>query len=212
MPGKIQDSTEWDRTDMGHSTDKHLHMWSRYKLLFWTPLVISYKKYIYILELIYKFSLESDLRPLYWWPPTLNIQLNAIQSHDFLEHWTLSDTSEQHDWPKRNSNQVSLQSLRQAPGFLDRGPWPVVPSCRGSLQKRPNHTVKNQIRPHLPQKIMVSVRGLIMGSAASSETPHEDLKAKLVSLYTLSRWQKVSKLIHTLDWETDALSLSWTPC
>ena len=48
----------------------------------------------------------------------------------------------------------------------------------------------------LPQKIMVSVRGLIMGSATSSETPYEDLKAKLVSLYTLSRWQKVSKLIH----------------
>jgi len=48
----------------------------------------------------------------------------------------------------------------------------------------------------LPQKIMVSVRGLIMGSTASSETPYEDLKAKLVSLFTLSRWQKVSKLIH----------------
>ena len=43
---------------------------------------------------------------------------------------------------------------------------------------------------------MVSVRSLIMGSAASSETPYEDLKAKLVSSYTLSRWQKVSKLIH----------------
>ena len=48
---------------------------------------------------------------------------------------------------------------------------------------------------HIVQ-IMVSVRGLIMGSAASSETPYEDLKAKLVSSYTLSRWQKVSKLIH----------------
>ena len=48
----------------------------------------------------------------------------------------------------------------------------------------------------LPQKIMVSVHSLIMGSAASSETPYEDLKAKLVSLYTLSCWQKVSKLIH----------------
>ena len=33
----------------------------------------------------------------------------------------------------------------------------------------------------LPQKIMVSVRGLIMSSAASSETPYEGLKAKLVS-------------------------------
>ena len=43
---------------------------------------------------------------------------------------------------------------------------------------------------------MVSVHGLIMGSAASSETPYEDLKARLVSLYTLSRWQKVSKLMH----------------
>ena len=38
--------------------------------------------------------------------------------------------------------------LRQAPGFLDRGPRPVVPSCRGGFQKRPNHTVENQIRPH----------------------------------------------------------------
>ena len=42
----------------------------------------------------------------------------------------------------------------------------------------------------LPQKIMV------LGSAASLETPYEDLKANLVSSYTLSRWQKVSKLIH----------------
>ena len=24
----------------------------------------------------------------------------------------------------------------------------MVPSCRGGLQKRPNHTVNNQIRPH----------------------------------------------------------------
>ena len=43
---------------------------------------------------------------------------------------------------------------------------------------------------------MVSVRGLIMGSAASSATPFEDLKDKLVSSYTLSCWQKVSWLIH----------------
>ena len=50
----------------------------------------------------------------------------------------------------------------------------------------------------LPQKIMVSRRGLIMGSAASSATPYEDIKAKLVSSYTLSPWQKVSKLIHRL--------------
>ena len=51
MPGRVkqvpQDSSEWDRTDTGQNTDKHLHVWSRYKLLFWTPLVISYKKYIY---------------------------------------------------------------------------------------------------------------------------------------------------------------------
>ena len=53
-------------------------------------------------------------------------------------------------WPteKKLRPSSSNQSLCQAPGFLDRGPWPVVPSCRGGLQKRPNHTVKNQIRPH----------------------------------------------------------------
>lgn len=48
----------------------------------------------------------------------------------------------------------------------------------------------------LPQNIMVSVRGLIMNSGSSSSTPYEDLKSKLVSSYTLSRWQRVNKLIH----------------
>ena len=43
------------------------------------------------------------------------------------------------------------QSLRQSPGFLDRGPRLVVPSCRGCLQKRSNHTVENQIRSHRPE-------------------------------------------------------------
>ena len=48
----------------------------------------------------------------------------------------------------------------------------------------------------LPQNIMVSVRGLIMNFAALSSTPYEDLKSKLVSSYTLSRWQRINKLIH----------------
>ena len=61
---------------------------------------------------------------------------------------------------------------------------------------QPISTKFDHIVQKLPQKIMVSVRVLIMGSAASSETPYEELKAKLVSSYTLSRWQKVSKLIH----------------
>lgn len=47
----------------------------------------------------------------------------------------------------------------------------------------------------LPQNIMVSVRSLIM-TASSSATPYEDLKAKLVSSYTLTRWQRVAKVIH----------------
>ena len=50
----------------------------------------------------------------------------------------------------------------------------------------------------LNQKIMVSVCGLFMGSAASSATPFVDLKAKLVSSYNLSCWQIVSRLIHHL--------------
>ena len=48
----------------------------------------------------------------------------------------------------------------------------------------------------LPQNIMVSVRGLILSSSATSSTPYEDLKEKLVASYTLSRWQRVSKVIH----------------
>jgi len=48
----------------------------------------------------------------------------------------------------------------------------------------------------LPQNIMVSLRGLILSSSATSSTPYEDLKQKLVSSYTLSCWQRVSKVIH----------------
>ena len=84
-----------------------------------------------------RFYLESHSRPLYWWPLTLNIQLNAIQFSDFLELWILSDTSEHHDRPERNSNRVRRQRLRQAPGFLDIGPRPVVPSCRGGPSETP---------------------------------------------------------------------------
>ena len=47
-------------------------------------------------------------------------------------------------------------------------------------------TIFDHIIQKLPQKIMVSVCGLIMGSASSSSTPYKDLKAKLVSSYTLS--------------------------
>ena len=48
----------------------------------------------------------------------------------------------------------------------------------------------------LPQDIMVSVRGLVRNSATVSTTPYEDLKAKLVSSYQLTRWQRVAKVIH----------------
>ena len=48
----------------------------------------------------------------------------------------------------------------------------------------------------LPQNVMVSVRSLVLNSSATSSTPYEDLKAKLVAFYTLPLWQRVSKLIH----------------
>ena len=59
-----------------------------------------------------------------------------------------------------------------------------------------SRTKFDHIVQKLPQKIMISVRSLIMGFGASSATPFEDLKNKLVSSYTLSLWQRVSKLIH----------------
>ena len=57
----------------------------------------------------------------------------------------------------------------------------------------------------LPQNIMVSVRGLILSSSSTSSTPYEDLRAKLVSSYTLSHWQRVSKVIHHPDRRPTAL-------
>ena len=41
MPGSVnqvpKDSTEWDRTDTGHSTDKHLDVWYQYKTIILNP-------------------------------------------------------------------------------------------------------------------------------------------------------------------------------
>ena len=51
MPGRVklvpQDSTERDRTDTGHSTDKSSTRVISILTLVLNPLVISYKKYIY---------------------------------------------------------------------------------------------------------------------------------------------------------------------
>ena len=66
----------------------------------------------------------------------------------------------------------------------------------------------DHVMQKLPQNIMILVRGLIMKSAASSSTPYEDLKAKLVSFYTLLHWQIINKLIHHPalgDWRPTAL-------
>jgi len=59
-----------------------------------------------------------------------------------------------------------------------------------------SRTKFDHIVQKLPQSIMVSVRSLIIGSASASSTPYEDLKSKLVSSYTLTRWQRVAKVIH----------------
>ena len=48
----------------------------------------------------------------------------------------------------------------------------------------------------LPQAVMTSVRSLVLGSIGSSSTPYEDLKAKLVASFTLTKWQRATKLIH----------------
>ena len=113
------------------------------------PLVISYQKYIYtgsILCVFIRVWLTSSILvtpdfehsvkcyPVSWFSWTLNIK------------WFIRAS-----WRTRNSNRVRRQSLRQAPGFLNRGPRLVVPSCRGCLQKHSNHTVKNQIWSHHPE-------------------------------------------------------------
>ena len=65
-----------------------------------------------------------------------------------------------------------------------------------NAQVTQSRTKFDHVVQKLPQSIMVSVRGLIMTSASTSSTPYEALKSKLVSSYTLSRWQRVNKLIH----------------
>ena len=64
----------------------------------------------------------------------------------------------------------------------------------------------------LLQSIMVSVRGLILSSSSTSSMTYEDLKAKLVASYTLSRWQRVLKVIHKPRLATAAPQPRWTSC
>ena len=129
----------------------------------------------------------------------LHIQLNAIQFRGFFKLWTLSDTSEHHEGPEGNSNRICPQSRLQATDFRTENPdllFLHVEAAFRNAQIKQSKTKFDHILQKLPQKIMVSVGSLIMGSAASSATPYADLKAKLVSSYTLSWWQMVSKLIH----------------
>ena len=51
-----------------------------------------------------------------------------------------------------------------------------------------SRTKFDRVVQELQKNIMVLVRGLILSSSSTSSTPYEDLKAKLVASYTLSRW------------------------
>ena len=82
--------------------------------------------------------------------------------------------------------------------------WPDAPdlwfihakSAFRNAQVTQSRTKFDHVVQKLSQSIMVSVRGLILSSSSTSSTPYEDLRAKLVSSYTLSHWQRVSKVIH----------------
>ena len=65
-----------------------------------------------------------------------------------------------------------------------------------NAQVMPSRTKFDHVMQKLQQNVMVSVRSLVLNSSATSSTPYEDLKAKLVASYTLTCWQRVSKLIH----------------
>ena len=100
---------------------------------------------------------------------------------------------------KETPTEFVAKASIKLPDFLTENPdlWFLhAEAAFRNAQITQSKTKFDHIVQELPQKIMVSVCSLIMGSVASSETLYEDLKAKLVSSYTLSRWQKVSKLIH----------------
>ena len=100
MPGRVkqvpQDSTEWNWMDTVHSTDKHLRVWSRYKLLFWTPLVISCKKYIYWKLFIFiRVWLTSSILVT----PDFEHTVKRYPVSGFSWTLNISDSSEHHDRP-----------------------------------------------------------------------------------------------------------------
>ena len=142
MPGHVkqvpQDSTEWDRTDTGHSTDKHLHMWSRTKLLFWTPLVISYKKYIYTgsyLCVFIRVWLTSSIMvtpdfehkvkryPVSWFSWTLNIK------------WYIRAS-----WPTEKKLQPSLLPKSPSSSLISEQ---RIPTCGSFMQRWPSETPRS---------------------------------------------------------------------
>ena len=48
----------------------------------------------------------------------------------------------------------------------------------------------------LPQEVLSTVRDLVLGSGGESTTPYEDIKKKLLAAYSLTKWQRVTKIIH----------------
>ena len=93
----------------------------------------------------------------------------------------------------------------------DPDPWFLhTESVFWNAQITQSRTKFDHIVQKLPQNIIISFRSLIWNSAPSSATPFEDLKAKLVSSYSLSHWQQVANLYIVLGWGIAILLPSWT--
>ena len=83
--------------------------------------------------------------------------------------------------------------------FDDPDLWFIhAESAFRNAQITQSRTKFDHVVQKLPQNIMVSVRGLILSSSATSSTSYKDLKAKLVASYTLSRCRGCPKLFTIL--------------
>ena len=108
--------------------------------------------------------------------------------------------------PRENDGNLSAPAAHyvtkvaiKLPDFWSEDPdlWFIhAESAFQNAQITQSRTKFDHVVQKLLQNIMVSVHGLILTSSSTSSTPYEDLKAKLVASYTLSRWHRVSKVIH----------------
>ena len=154
---------------------------------------------IYILLFLWSKYILEKVSSCYWRkriPRLIGDRPHVLHIGDpDFEHinneFSISNISENDGRPEAPAAQYITKVAIKLPDFWSDNPdlWFIhAKSAVRNAQITQSRTKFDRVVQELQKNIMVLVRGLILSSSSTSSTPYEDLKAKLVASYTLSRW------------------------